>query len=168
VKHEKNQYLDDSLLMSIIPSSKYTSNDLKQLNQLFIYWMMVKLIISNFNYEREVHKEHLKTLAEFSRKYYLNNTNELKIIDEFEQNYHGHRPIWWFTTTNFIRFILNQAFQTKNIEILIKMAFFIKDLYQQLESLQMDTLKTNKSIRLVFILFYLIIHLESDDALPIS
>jgi hypothetical protein len=98
----------------------------------------------------------------------LNNTNELKIIDEFQLNYRGHRLIWWFTTTNFIPFILNQAFQTKNIEILIKMAFFIKDLYQQLESLQMDTLKTNKSIRLVFVLFYVIIHLESDDALPIS
>jgi tetratricopeptide (TPR) repeat protein len=144
VKHENNQYLDDSLLMSIIPSSKYTSNDLKQLNQLFIYWMMVKLIISNLNYERDVHKEHLKTLAEFSRKYYLNNTNQLKLIDEFEQNYRGHKPIWWFMTTHFIRFILNQAFQTKNIEILIKMAFFIKDLYQQFESLQMETLKTNK------------------------
>ncbi|CAF4256610.1 unnamed protein product, partial [Adineta steineri] len=144
VKRDNKQYLHDSLLMSIIPSSKYTSNDLKQLDQLFIYWMMVKLIIINFKCEREVHKELLKNLVEFSREYYLNNTNELKLIDEFEQNYHGHTPIWWYTMTNFIRFILNRAIETKNIEILIKMAFFVKDLYQQLEILQMDTIKTNK------------------------
>ncbi|CAF4213148.1 unnamed protein product, partial [Adineta steineri] len=144
VKRDNKQYLHDSLLMSIIPSSKYASNDLKQLNQLFIYWMMVKLIIINFKCEREVHKELLKNLAEFSRKYYLNNTNELKLIDEFEQNYYGHTPIWWYTMTNFIRCMLNQAFETKDIEILIEMAFFIKDLYQQLKILQMNTLKTNK------------------------
>jgi hypothetical protein len=49
-------------------------------------------------------------------------------------------------------------------------------LSNQLENLKIPILKiiiiverkTNKSIRLVLILFYVIIHLESDDALPIS
>lgn len=144
VKRDNSDYKQDSLIMSVIPSMKYTKKDLKKLNRLFIYWMMVKIITLHLNYERDAHKEALKNLVEFSRHQYFNDADQLKIIEEFEQNYHQHSPVWWYTRNCFISSILNRAFQTQDIEIMIRMSCFIKDLHLQLERLQIETLKNNK------------------------
>ncbi|CAF0815761.1 unnamed protein product [Adineta steineri] len=130
-------FKQDSLTMSIIPSMKYTKNNLQQINQLFIYWMLVKQIILEIKYDNN--NNALKSFTKFCRIQYFNNNIELININEFEKNYHKHSPIWWYTQKTFLFHMLNQGFQTQDIEIIIRMTFFIKDLYQQ-----MDTLKTIK------------------------
>ena len=110
----------------------YTKNDLKQLNQLFIYWHLVKQIILETNYEQNEHEQ----IAEFCRHSYFDNENELKIIDEFEKTYHDHSPIWWYTRECFIYVMLNRALQTQDIEVIVKMGSFIQDLHKQLQQLQ--------------------------------
>ena len=150
VKRDNSPYEQDSLVMSIIPSNKYTRKELKRLNRIFLYWMMVKMIIGNANYERDAHKDALKHLVDFSRQQYFNNPNELKIIDEFEQNYHQHSPIWWYTRNCFISSMLNRAFQTQDLEIIYRMAFFLKDMHSNLENLQTRMLKTNQLPLLVY------------------
>lgn len=150
VKRDNIPYEQDSLVMSVIPSNKYNRKELKRLNRIFIYWMMVKTIVVNTNYERDAHKDALKNLVAFSRQQYFNNQTELKIIDEFEQNYHQHPPIWWYTRNCFISSMLNRAFQSQDTEIIYRMAFFLKDMHQNLEQVQTRTLKTNQLPVLVY------------------
>jgi tetratricopeptide (TPR) repeat protein len=142
LKRDTRQYHQEILVMSIIPSANYSKKDLKELNQLFIYWFLVKQIILNTKYDKDAHKK----LAEFCRNHYLENNNELKIIDEFENTYHDHTPIWWYTRECFIYIMLNRALQTQDIEVIIRMGCFIQDLHQQLEQLQ----KNNEDLYVVY------------------
>lgn len=141
LKRGTRHFKEDSLVMSIVPSTKFTKKDLPLLNQLFIYWMLVKQIILETKYENN---EPIKDLTRFCRTQYFANNVELKNIEEFERNYHQHSPIWWYTKDSFACVMLSRALQTQDIEIVMRMGFFIKDLHQQLEKLQVETLRNYK------------------------
>ena len=134
LKRDTRQYHQEILVMSIIPSSNYSKGDLKELNQLFLYWYLVKQLIIENKHEKDAHKE----VAAFCREQYTDDPNELKIIDEFEETYPDHTPIWWYTRQCFLYVILNRALQTQDIEVIIKMSPFIHDLHRQLEKIQAD------------------------------
>ena len=87
--------------------------------------MLVKQIILETRYENDV----IRDLTKFCRSQYFGNSAELSVIEEFERNYQQHSPIWWYTRESFINVMLSRALQTQNIEIVIRMRFFIKDLY---------------------------------------
>ncbi|UJR16573.1 hypothetical protein I4U23_003474 [Adineta vaga] len=57
------------------------------------------------------------------------------ILNEFERDYEKHSPIWWYTRECFVYEMLNKALRTNDIDILIKMAFFIRDLHREIERL---------------------------------
>jgi tetratricopeptide (TPR) repeat protein len=63
------------------------------------------------------------------------NLNQINIIKEFQNNYEKHSPIWWYTRECFIYQMINKALRTENIDLLIKMGFFIRDLHQQIQNL---------------------------------
>jgi hypothetical protein len=44
-------------------------------------------------------------------------------------------PIWWYTRECFTYSMLNKALRTQDIEIIIKMGFFIRDLLRQIQQL---------------------------------
>lgn len=134
LKRETRPFHQELLLMSIIPTSNYSKDDLKQLNQSFLYWFSVKQIILDTKYDKQDYKQ----IAEFCRKQYHDNPFELKIIDEFERSYFEHTPIWWYTRRCFLYVIVNRALQTQDFEVVVKMGSFIQDLYQQLNKLQRD------------------------------
>jgi len=54
----------------------------------------------------------------------------MNILKEFENAYDKYSPIWWYTRECFVYKMLNKALRTENIDILIKMDFFIRDLHQ--------------------------------------
>ncbi len=88
------------------------------------------------------------------RKHYANNQTMLKIVNEFEQDYDQHSPIWWYTRECFLSSIINQALQTMDMKILIKMALFLRDICQQIEkfhaekSNSLDSLTVYRCIKL--------------------
>lgn len=131
LKRDTRHIEQDSLGMSIIPSN-YLQQNIKQMNSLFLYWFLVKQTIIDMKYDAEAYK----TLAEFCRSHYADNSKELKIIDEFENSYQDHTPIWWYTRQCFLFFMLNRALQTQDIEVIIKMGPFIQDLHRQIEEIQ--------------------------------
>ena len=128
-----------ALMMSVVPSMKYSKKDLPHLNQLFIYWMMVKQILLETKYETG---EAMTSLTQFCRTLFADNPTELKVIDEFERTYRSHTPMWWYTRPCFLSPMLSRAIQTQDIEIIIRMGFFIKDLHQQLDKLHSESPKT--------------------------
>lgn len=159
VKRDNVAYRQDALVMSIIPSSRYTKKDLSHLNHLFIYWMLVKMIIRDLKFDRETRTDALKELTTMCRTKHFSDDNQLKVINEFEKNYHLHSPIWWYTRDCFIGPMLSQALQTRDIEVIMRMSFFIKDLFQQMEKVQLDA---QKNARLP-IVAYRSQHVSSDD-----
>lgn len=144
IKRDYSSYPQDSLTLSIIPSLKYTKKNLNTLNRLFTYWMMVRSITGSLSFDRDTEKEAIRLFMELSREQFSTNANQLKIIDEFELNYHQHSPIWWYTRNCFVKLMLDRAFQSQDLEILYRMGFFLRDLQAHLERLQPETLKNHK------------------------
>ena len=142
LKHSTKSFKQDSFVVSIIPSVKYTEKDLQKLDQIFIYWMLVKQIVLDGKYSAEA----VKNFTKFCLTKSSSNQVELQMINEFEENYYQHSPIWWYTREHFIYNMLNRAFQTRDVEILIRMEFFIKDIHQQLEELQSERQKLHSSL----------------------
>ncbi len=72
-------------------------------------------------------------LLSLCKKQYAENEVELKIIEEFEQNYFPSHALWWYTRQSFLYRILKKALQIQDIEILLLFRFFIRDIERQLE-----------------------------------
>ena len=159
VKRDNVPCLPDSLVMSIIPSGRYTKKDFSYLNQLFVHWMLVKMIIRDLQFDRDSEIQAVKELAAMCRAKQFANEHESKMIDEFEQNYHLHSPVWWYTRDCFIAPMLNQALLTRDIEVIMRMSFFIKGLFQQMESAHFDAQKKARLPKFA----YLSQHVSNDD-----
>ncbi|CAF3651339.1 unnamed protein product [Rotaria socialis] len=133
LKRDTRHIEQDLLGISIvIPSDDYLKQELRQLNSLFLYWFLVRQIILDVKYDDGAHK----SLAEFCRSHFTENSKELKIIDEYENNYHDHSPIWWYTRQCFLYVMLNRAIHTQDIEVIIKLAPFIQDLHRNIEEIE--------------------------------
>jgi hypothetical protein len=79
----------DLIPTSILPLSDSVNQDLKQIDQSFMYSQLLKEILLEMNYDEEA----IGILVEFCRENFSDNEKELKIIDEFARNYSKHAPI---------------------------------------------------------------------------
>jgi tetratricopeptide (TPR) repeat protein len=94
------------------------------------YLQFVQLLI-NLNKENDDRQPLINHLKE----QYADNQSYLKDIEIFEREYLPSRAIEWYTRNSFVYRILNKAFRSFDMEILILFRFFIADLYQQLHQL---------------------------------
>jgi tetratricopeptide (TPR) repeat protein len=92
--------------------------------------------------EIEQDEKSIKNLANYCRKFYDNNIAELTIIDEFERDYRPQMSIWWYTRECFTYQMLNRALRTMEVDTLIHMGFFIRDVYDQIEELHQQQLSS--------------------------
>ncbi|CAF3043552.1 unnamed protein product [Rotaria sp. Silwood2] len=129
----------DSMPMSFLSASgaSSSSTNLNQSDLYFMYGQLFKEILLDIDDNEE---RSIKELAEYCRKKYSDNQAELKKIDQFEQEYQRHSPIWWYTCECFIYHMLNRALGTLDVDIILKMGFFIRDLYRDLEKLYLKTI----------------------------
>ena len=109
-----------------IPMS-ITSGDLSHLEPSFMYTQLIKEILLEMDYDDRAMNE----LTNTCRKAYKDSPEDLRIIDEFGREYHQHSPIWWYTRECFTYRMLNQALRNQDVDILIKMGFFLRDLHRQ-------------------------------------
>ncbi|CAF1490816.1 unnamed protein product [Rotaria sp. Silwood1] len=116
-------------------SISVTSRDLSRLDPSFMYTQLLKEVLIEMPHDD---KEKIE-LAEFCRQQYLDNQYELQMINEFERDYHIHTSIWWYTRESFAYQMLNRALRVEDIEIIIKMRFFLRDLHRQIKELHSKT-----------------------------
>ncbi|CAF3322563.1 unnamed protein product [Rotaria sp. Silwood2] len=112
------------------------SQILKNFNHLdasFMYSQLLKEILLSIKHDNASLEQAKKDLVDFCRIHYAENTTELCIIEEFKQNYSYASAIWWYTRECFTYSTLNRALGLQDVEILMKMSFFIYDLHRQLE-----------------------------------
>ncbi|CAF4891223.1 unnamed protein product [Rotaria sp. Silwood1] len=75
-------------------------------------------------------------LIELCHDNYKNSKCNMKIIDEFYNNYSVEISLWWYTRESLFYRILNKSLREQNIAIMYKFRFLIVDLYRQLKELQ--------------------------------
>lgn len=127
-------------LISIIPPT--ADINLNELDSSFMYSQLLKEMLLEINYD-----EYAKTqFVKFCHDEYADNNVTLQAVDDFERDYSLYSPIWWYTKEPFIYVVLNRALRIQNIEIILKMGFFVRDLHQQIEQLHSKTAQTSTLI----------------------
>jgi tetratricopeptide (TPR) repeat protein len=138
LKCDVRQFEKNLTPISIVPSSSTT--DLNEIDPSFIYSKLLKEIVLKSGSDKKDKKE----FVDFCRVFYRNNNQELKIIDEFKRHYarisliwkRAHAtPVWWYSRKCFLYAMLNKALRIQDVEVIIKMGFFIRDLHRQIEQL---------------------------------
>jgi tetratricopeptide (TPR) repeat protein len=133
LKEDVHQCDTDLTPISIVSNRSTTNID--ELDQSFMYSQLLKEILLELEDDHQAKRE----LIDFCRKQYADNDNELKLIDEFDQNYNKSNAIWWYTRECFTYLMLNKALRTQDVEIIIKMGFFVRDLHEQIQGLHIQS-----------------------------
>ncbi|CAF3605598.1 unnamed protein product [Rotaria socialis] len=127
--------------VNAVGSSLAKENSSTSLNGNFLWF---QLFIEVF-----LRMEHTATdfleLVNFCKEIYMDNTSQLEVINEFQQNYTYTRAVFWYSREIFLYKILNKALRCQNLETLIAFRTFINDLCNQLQNLKEDAALRNLS-----------------------
>jgi tetratricopeptide (TPR) repeat protein len=116
------------------PSDGSSTKNLDELDSSFMYTQILKEILLTIDFEAAQFQEFLT----YCREQFAGNTAELKNVDKLEKEYRHHQPIWWYTYQCFLYSMLNRALRTMEVELIIKMGFFIRDLHEHLAVLHAE------------------------------
>jgi tetratricopeptide (TPR) repeat protein len=151
LKRDTRQCENDLTSIRFASSTNTVSNEL---NQSFMYSQILKEILLDMDHNNKEKREFVK----FCREQYVGNKAELRVIDEFERYYprpsstekfgEDPSPIWWYTRHCFIYSMLNKALRIQDIEIILKMGFFMQDIHRQIE--QLHSLSTKRESFIVY------------------
>jgi tetratricopeptide (TPR) repeat protein len=111
-----------------------SNKKLDQLDPSFMYTTIMKEILLVINFEQR----HFLEFIKYCREVFVDNTSELKNIKKLEQKYRDETPIWWYTYECFLYPMLNRALRMMDVDIIIKMGFFIGDLHRHIEELHKE------------------------------
>ena len=114
-----------------------TSGDSKKLNQLdplFMYTQLIKEIILTIKFQQQ----HIDQYLAHCRQAFADNHDELNNINQLAEDYESKDAIWWYTKQCFLYPMLNRALRLTEVDIIVKMAFFISDLQRHIERLHQE------------------------------
>lgn len=117
--------------ISVSESSLLNAQQLNELDQSFMYTQLLKEILFEINYKSESVSEFVAYCREKSNT--QNSTSH--VLDNFETEYSLKTPAWWYTYPGFMFSMLNQALRHQEIDTIIKMGFFIRDLHEEIKRL---------------------------------
>ncbi|CAM4814936.1 unnamed protein product [Rotaria magnacalcarata] len=80
-----------------------------------------------------------KELLDFCRTVYKDDPLELDRLREFERDYHGGGALQWYTRESFVYRMLNKAFRTCDVDVLIHFRSVIRDIKCQLSKEQLSS-----------------------------
>jgi tetratricopeptide (TPR) repeat protein len=132
LKQAIQEYDQNSVYISFVKSSDGTSTDnLDQLDQSFMYTQILKEILLEIDFE----PHHFNEFVTYCREQFINNRIEIENVEKLRIEYLRHRPIWWFTYDCFLYSMLNKALRTMEVDLIIKMGFFVRDLHKDIAQL---------------------------------
>jgi tetratricopeptide (TPR) repeat protein len=97
------------------------TQDSDQLDQTFMYTQLLKEILLDIEYNED-------SVKDFTNYCHDSNYGNLNIIDKFRQEYYCQTPIYWYTYPSFLCSMLNRALRTLEVDTIINLGFFIRDL----------------------------------------
>jgi tetratricopeptide (TPR) repeat protein len=129
LKQAAQDYDQNSVSISFVKTSDGTSNKNRdQLDSSFMYTQILKEILLTIDFE----VVHLNEFLTYCREQFVGNTAELKNVDKLDKEYRIRQPIWWYTYNCFLYSMLNRALRTMEVELIIQMGFFVRDLHEHL------------------------------------
>ncbi|CAF1350955.1 unnamed protein product, partial [Adineta steineri] len=129
---------------NVISISFVASNKkLYQLDPSFMYTQILKEILLTINFE----DKHIKEFITYCREAFVENQYELDNITKLERDYHDQRPIWWYTYQYFLYSMLNQALRLMDVDIIVRMGFFINDLHRDIQRLHSEQFDSQQSCK---------------------
>ncbi|CAF4063561.1 unnamed protein product [Rotaria sordida] len=131
--------LDDELfrMFSFFDQSEYSTQDLsKQISDLF-WFQLVNNIILQYSHNQLAKNE----MIDLCRQYYQDNLNNLKVVDEFEHEYHSNKFSQWFLKRSFPYKMIKKALQIKDLDQLNTLRYFMNDLIQCFSSQPYNTVQ---------------------------
>jgi hypothetical protein len=111
-----------------------SKKNLDQLDPTFMYTKILKEILLSIEFEQK----HIQEFIDHCRAVFVENDSELKNVDKIQKTYHDKTPIWWYTYECFLYPMLNRALRLMDVDIMIKMGFFIGDLHRHIERLHSE------------------------------
>jgi Flp pilus assembly protein TadD len=125
----------NSVSISFVKTTDGASNqNLDTLGCSFMYTQILKEILLTINFDQI----HINEFLTYSCAEFVGNTIELKNIDKIETEYRDHEPIWWYTYNCFLYSMLNRALRTMEVDLIIKMGFFVRDLHNHIAALHAE------------------------------
>ncbi|CAF2071679.1 unnamed protein product [Rotaria magnacalcarata] len=107
---------------------KNIMKDLNRLNASFMYNQTIKEILLSIHYE----ERYFNDFIAYCSRFFGNNPIEIQNLSQFEQEYHQHPPIWWYTHPGFLSSMMNQPSHMMKLNLVIRMGFFIRDLHNNI------------------------------------
>ncbi|CAF4073964.1 unnamed protein product, partial [Rotaria sp. Silwood1] len=115
-----------------------------------VLFMYTQLLKETFLEIEDDDDESVKAFVDYCR---LQSDVTKKDVDKIEQEYHNHKPIWWYTAPYFIYSMLNRGLRLMDVDIILKMGFFIRDLHQNIKNLHCEQQSTNPTTNTTFQVF---------------
>jgi tetratricopeptide (TPR) repeat protein len=125
----------NAVSMSFVgPSSASSNKNLDQLDQSFMYTQILKEILLTIDFQ----PVHFQEFITYCREQFTGNSIELNNIDKLQNEYRLRKPVWWYTYQCFIYPMLNRALRTMEVDLIIRMGFFIRDLHEHIAQLHSE------------------------------
>ncbi len=122
-------------------SGNISKTKLDQLDSSYIYTQVLKEILLSIEFEQK----HIQDFIDHCRVMLAENEGELDNVKKFEQKYRDETSIRWYTSECFVYPMLNRALRITDVDIIMKMGFFIKDLHRHIERLYLKEFKAHHS-----------------------
>ncbi|CAF4142251.1 unnamed protein product [Adineta steineri] len=130
LKQTAQQCEQNAISISFVASNK----KLDQLDPSFMYSQILKEILLTIKFE----DKHFKEFITYCREVYEDDENELKNINQLQTTFKNNIPIWWYTWDAFLYRMLNQALRSMDVDMIIRMGFFISDLHRDIQRLHSE------------------------------
>ncbi|CAF1403633.1 unnamed protein product [Adineta steineri] len=130
LKQAAQQCEQNAISISFVASEK----EFDQLDSTFIYTQILKEILLTIKFE----DEHFKEFIAYCRGIYEDDENELKNVNQLQTTYKDNTPIWWYTRNAFLYSMLNQALRSMDVDMIIRMGFFVNDLHHDIKRLHSE------------------------------
>ncbi|CAF0828725.1 unnamed protein product [Didymodactylos carnosus] len=112
-----------------LDNAKDAQQNLQSKKAVFLWFQLFIEVLLRMH-----HKSSAKTeMIAICKKYYQGNTDEEKLIQEFEQNYKPENSVWWYTKESCLYRILNKALRSQDFDMIFALRFFITDISTQLK-----------------------------------
>ncbi|CAF3849355.1 unnamed protein product [Adineta steineri] len=147
------------------PSARVTANrrmNIQRMQNFLLIWLdnnidddnvdcnniikQLKCVVNNINTFTDG-EECIKFIQAITKNKvsFVENDCDLHNIEEFGRDYHDHTPIWWYTYQYFLYSMLNQALRLMDVDIIVRMGFFINDLHRDIQQFHSEQFNSHQS-----------------------
>ncbi|CAF0715213.1 unnamed protein product [Adineta steineri] len=137
LKQAAQQCEQNAISISFVASNK----NLKQLDPTFMYTHILKEILLTINFD----DKYINEFITYCREVFSDDENELKNVNQLQTTYKNHIPIWWYTWDAFLYRMLNRALSSMDIDMIVRMGFFINDLNCDIQRLHLEQFGAHQS-----------------------